>query len=150
MNIKYDINFWLFFGLHGAAARHVDEQWRALLSSTYLWVNNSNMICNVWVLWWAAHGNTPSRRPHIIEASYSMKIQQANRAECEVSRRQRCDCMICNLCFPSAKNVGRIVVPVRRVTVRLVIEDILADDKFTYNLKRFFWMEYGARQRVLV
>jgi len=57
--------------------------------------------------------------------------------------------MICNLCFPSVQNVGRIVVPVRRATARPVIEHILVNDKFKYDLKRFFWWECGAWQRVL-
>jgi len=48
--------------------------------------------------------------------------------------------MICNLCFPSVKNVGCIVVPVRRATARLVIEHILVNDKFKYDLKDLcFW-----------
>jgi len=47
--------------------------------------------------------------------------------------------MICNLCFPSVKNLGRIVAPVRRATARLVIEHILVNDKLKYDLKRFVW-----------
>ena len=46
--------------------------------------------------------------------------------------------MICNLCFPSVQNVGRILVPVRRATARLVIEHILVNDKLKYDPKDFF------------
>ena len=46
--------------------------------------------------------------------------------------------MICNWCFPSVENVGRILMLVRRATVRLVIEHILVNDKLKYDPKGFF------------
>ena len=57
--------------------------------------------------------------------------------------------MMCNLCFPSVKNVGRILVAVRRATARLVIKHTHANDTLKYDLKRFVFVKCGARQRVL-
>ena len=38
------------------------------------------------------------------QGSDRMKIQQVNKAECEVSRRQMCDCMSCNFFCPFKKH----------------------------------------------
>jgi len=57
--------------------------------------------------------------------------------------------MICNFCFLSVKNVGRILVPVRRAAARVFIEHILANDKLKYDLKHFVFVKCGAWQRVL-
>ena len=56
--------------------------------------------------------------------------------------------MMCNLRFPSVKIVGRILVPVRRATARLVIEHTLVNDKLKYDLKRFVFVKCGSWQRV--
>ena len=58
---------------------------------------------------------------------------------------KRCDCMMCNLCFSSVKNVGRTLVAVRRATARLVIKHIHANDTLKYDLKNVLFLSNAAR-----